>query len=103
MTTCAQNRKVRQVGGDLFAVREDAAVQARAVVVQVGWSHFGNPFFDAAAAVVEKNPNVAADLSGFQDHTAAALPLQVRLDSLRQVGGDLFAVREDAAVQARAV
>ena len=27
--------------------------------------HFGNPFFDAAAAVVEKNPNVAADLSGF--------------------------------------
>ena len=28
--------------------------------------HFGNPFFDAAA-VVEKNPNVAADLSGFLD------------------------------------
>ena len=26
--------------------------------------HFGNPFFEAAAAVVEKNPNVAADLSG---------------------------------------
>jgi len=26
--------------------------------------HFGNPFLDAAAAVVEKNPNVAADLSG---------------------------------------
>lgn len=26
--------------------------------------HFGNPFLDAAAAVVEKNPNVSADLSG---------------------------------------
>ena len=26
--------------------------------------HFGNPFLDAAAAVVEQNPNVAADLSG---------------------------------------
>ena len=26
--------------------------------------HFGNPFFECAAAVVEKNPNVAADLSG---------------------------------------
>lgn len=26
--------------------------------------HFGNPFLDCAAAVVEKNPNVAADLSG---------------------------------------
>ena len=26
--------------------------------------HFGNPFLDAAAAVVEKNPNVVTDLSG---------------------------------------
>lgn len=26
--------------------------------------HFGNPFLECAAAVVEKNPNVAADLSG---------------------------------------
>ena len=26
--------------------------------------HFGNPFLDAAAAVVEKDPNVSADLSG---------------------------------------
>ena len=26
--------------------------------------HFGNPFLDSAAAVVEKNPNVATDLSG---------------------------------------
>lgn len=26
--------------------------------------HFGNPFLESAAAVVEKNPNVAADLSG---------------------------------------
>lgn len=26
--------------------------------------HFGNPFLESAAAVVEKNPNVAADISG---------------------------------------
>ncbi len=26
--------------------------------------HFGNPFLDAAAAVLEKNPNVSADVSG---------------------------------------
>ena len=26
--------------------------------------HFGNPFLESAAAVVEKNANVAADLSG---------------------------------------
>ena len=26
--------------------------------------HFGNPFLEAAAAVLEKNPNVAVDLSG---------------------------------------
>ena len=26
--------------------------------------HFGNPFLESAAAVVEKNPNVATDLSG---------------------------------------
>ncbi|MCI8871070.1 MAG: amidohydrolase [Lawsonibacter sp.] len=26
--------------------------------------HFGNPFLEAAAAVIEKNPNVCADLSG---------------------------------------
>ncbi len=26
--------------------------------------HFGNPFFESASAVLEKNPNVAADLSG---------------------------------------
>ncbi|MBR5485001.1 MAG: amidohydrolase [Oscillospiraceae bacterium] len=29
--------------------------------------HFGNPFFDGAAAVLAKNPNVCADLSGFLD------------------------------------
>lgn len=29
--------------------------------------HFGNPFFESAAAVLVKNPNVAADLSGFLD------------------------------------
>ena len=32
--------------------------------VQFVMCHFGNPFLEAAAAVVEKNPNVAADLSG---------------------------------------
>lgn len=26
--------------------------------------HFGNPFLESAAAVVEKNPNIAVDLSG---------------------------------------
>ena len=29
--------------------------------------HFGNPFLDSAAAVVGKNPNVSADLSGILD------------------------------------
>lgn len=32
--------------------------------VQFVMCHFGNPFLAEAAAVVEKNPNVAADLSG---------------------------------------
>ena len=27
--------------------------------------HFGNPFLESAAAVLAKNPNVSADLSGF--------------------------------------
>jgi len=29
--------------------------------------HFGNPFFESSAAVLSKNPNVSADLSGFLD------------------------------------
>ena len=29
--------------------------------------HFGNPFLESAAAVVEKNPNVSTDLSGLLD------------------------------------
>lgn len=33
--------------------------------------HFGNPFLEAAAAVVEKNPNVAADLSGLLEGRVA--------------------------------
>ena len=33
--------------------------------------HFGNPFLEAAAAVVEKNPNVAADLSGLLERTVS--------------------------------
>ncbi|BEU87349.1 amidohydrolase family protein [Selenomonas sp. TAMA-11512] len=32
--------------------------------VQFVMCHFGNPFLEAAVAVVEKNPNVAVDLSG---------------------------------------
>lgn len=33
--------------------------------------HFGNPFLDAAAAVVGKNPNVTADLSGLLEGRVA--------------------------------
>ena len=36
--------------------------------------HFGNPFLEAAAAVVEKNPNVAADLSGLLEGRVEAAP-----------------------------
>ena len=32
--------------------------------------HFGNPFLEAAAAVLEKNPNVCADLSGLLEGRA---------------------------------
>jgi hypothetical protein len=35
--------------------------------VQFVLCHFGNPFLEEAAAVMEKNPNVAADLSGLLD------------------------------------
>ena len=35
--------------------------------VQFVLCHFGNPFLAEAAAVMEKNPNVAADLSGLLD------------------------------------
>lgn len=35
--------------------------------VQFVMCHFGNPFLAEAAAVVEKNPNVSADLSGLLD------------------------------------
>jgi len=35
--------------------------------VQFVLCHFGNPFLGEAAAVMEKNPNVAADLSGLLD------------------------------------
>jgi predicted TIM-barrel fold metal-dependent hydrolase len=35
--------------------------------VQFVMCHFGNPFLSEAAAVMEKNPNVAADLSGLLD------------------------------------
>lgn len=35
--------------------------------VQFVMCHFGNPFLADAAAVMEKNPNVAADLSGLLD------------------------------------
>ena len=39
-------------------------VAARYPEVQFVLCHFGNPFLADAAAVMEKNPNVAADLSG---------------------------------------
>ena len=41
---------------------DQAAVEHRHV--QFVMCHFGNPFLEDAAAVLEKNPNVAADLSG---------------------------------------
>ena len=44
--------------------------------------HFGNPFLESAAAVVEKNPNVAADLSGL-------LEGRVDLDALLPGAGGL--------------
>ena len=49
--------------------------------------HFGNPFLEAAAAVVEKNPNVAADLSGL-------LEGRVDLDAyFREQAGYVFLLR----------
>lgn len=38
--------------------------------VQFVMCHFGNPFLEAAAAVLEKNPNVCADLSGLLEGRA---------------------------------
>ena len=49
--------------------------------------HFGNPFLESAAAVVEKNPNVAADLSGL-------LEGRVDLDAyFREQAGYVFLLR----------
>lgn len=42
---------------------DEAAV--RHPKTQIVMCHFGNPWFNDAAAVLSKNPNVAADLSGF--------------------------------------
>ena len=47
-----------------FALDEAAADNPQTRFVMC---HFGNPFLDCAAAVVEKNPNVSADLSGILD------------------------------------
>lgn len=44
-----------------LALDEAAADHPRTQFVMC---HFGNPFFESAAAVLAKNPNVAADLSG---------------------------------------
>ena len=41
---------------------DEAATKFREV--QFVMCHFGEPWFTDAAAVIEKNPNVAADLSG---------------------------------------
>ena len=42
--------------------------------VQFVLCHFGNPFLCEAAAVMEKNSNVSADLSGLLSHVTAELP-----------------------------
>ncbi|MCI9120816.1 MAG: amidohydrolase family protein [Oscillibacter sp.] len=63
--------------------------------------HFGNPFFDAAAAVLAKNPNVAADLSGllegrtdleqyFQEQAGFAALLRTWLTAVRRWDAILF-------------
>ncbi|MCI8328135.1 MAG: amidohydrolase family protein [Oscillibacter sp.] len=63
--------------------------------------HFGNPFLEAAAAVVEKNPNVAADLSGllegrtdlgryFQEQAGYASLLRTWLTAIQKWDGILF-------------
>lgn len=63
--------------------------------------HFGNPFLEAAAAVVEKNPNVAADLSGllegrvdldsyFQEQAGYVSLLRTWLTAIRKWDSILF-------------
>ena len=63
--------------------------------------HFGNPFLEAAAAVVEKNPNVAADLSGllegrvdldryFREQEGYASLLRTWLTAIERWGDILF-------------
>lgn len=63
--------------------------------------HFGNPFLESAAAVVEKNPNVAADLSGllegrvdldayFQEQAGYAGLLRTWLTAICKWDGILF-------------
>jgi len=63
--------------------------------------HFGNPFLESAAAVVEKNPNVAADLSGllegrvdldryFQEQAGYASLLRTWLTAIGQWDDILF-------------
>ena len=49
-------------------VMDEAATKFREV--QFVMCHFGNPFLEAAAAVLEKNPNVCADLSGLLEGRA---------------------------------
>ena len=63
--------------------------------------HFGNPFLESAAAVVEKNPNVAADLSGllegrvdldryFQEQSGYVSALRTWLTAIQQWDALLF-------------
>lgn len=63
--------------------------------------HFGNPFLESAAAVVEKNPNVAADLSGllegrldldryFQEQAGYISQLRTWLTAIQKWDGLLF-------------
>ena len=63
--------------------------------------HFGNPFLESAAAVVEKNPNVSADLSGllegrvdldryFIEQAGYAAQLRAWLTAICQWDGIMF-------------
>ena len=56
-----------QLDSDYLGLDEAAADFPRTRFVMC---HFGNPFLEAAAAVLEKNPNVCADLSGLLEGRA---------------------------------
>lgn len=57
-------------------VMDEAATKFRKV--RFVMCHFGEPWFTDAAAVIEKNPNVAADLSGLLERKIPDLGLSAR-------------------------